>query len=105
MQTMKIDYDQRFDTLYVAIGDKTNSYGDDSSSGIILMRDMRTEAITGFTILSFLKKYRNRSMSHLKETYCQTSCNRQIPRHPRADAPGGGGKFYRSISFSIRSTI
>ena len=52
MQTMKIDYDQRFDTLYVAIADKTNSYGDDTSSGIILMRDMRTEAITGFTILS-----------------------------------------------------
>ena len=69
MQTMKIDYDQRFDTLYVAIGDKTNSYGDDSSSGIILMRDMRTEAITGFTILSFLKKYRSHSLPKLPESF------------------------------------
>ena len=62
MQTMKIDYDQRFDTLYVAIGD-------DSSSGIILMRDMRTEAITGFTILSFLKKYRSHSLPKLPESF------------------------------------
>ena len=69
MQTMNIDYDQRFDTLYVAIGDKTNSYGDDSSSGIILMRDMRTEAITGFTILSFLKKYRSHSLPKLPESF------------------------------------
>ena len=55
-QTKIVDYDSRFDTLYVGLGDKTNSYGDDSSDDIIFMRDMTTDEITGFTVLSFLKK-------------------------------------------------
>lgn len=58
MQTMMIDYDRRFDTLYVALGDKSNSYGDDSLNDIIIMRDKATRSVTGFTILSFFKKYR-----------------------------------------------
>ena len=65
MQKIAIDYDKRFDTLYVALGDKTNSYGDDSMNDIIVMRDMNTEAITGFTILSFLKKYRAHALPKL----------------------------------------
>ena len=57
MQTMSVDYDSRFDTLYVGLGDKSNSYGDDEQDDIIFMRDMDTDEITGFTILSFLKKH------------------------------------------------
>ena len=59
MQTMKIDYDRRFDTLYVAVSSNLNSYGDDSSNGVVIMRDMDTDAVTGITILSFLKKYKS----------------------------------------------
>lgn len=65
MQTMKVDYDTRFDTLYVAVSDKSNSYGDDSLDDIIVMRDIGTDEITGFTILSFLKKYRSHSLPEL----------------------------------------
>ena len=63
-----IDYDKHFDTLYVALGNKSNSYGDDSSDGIILMRDLFTDSITGFTILSFLKKYRSNSLPKLPDS-------------------------------------
>ena len=45
MQTMKIDYDRRFDTLYVAVSSNLNSYGDDSSNGVVIMRDMDTDEI------------------------------------------------------------
>lgn len=68
MKTMKFDYDRRFDTLYIALGDKSNSYGDDSLDGAILMRDMETEDITGITILSFLKKYRSHLIPKLPDS-------------------------------------
>lgn len=51
-----IDYDEKHDVLYVAIGDKTNSYGDDSEDDVLVMRDFDTDRITGFTILSIAKK-------------------------------------------------
>lgn len=67
-EAIRIDYDRRFDTLYVALGDKSNSYGDDSLNDIIVMRDMCTNTITGFTILSFLKKYHSNSLPKLPES-------------------------------------
>lgn len=68
METMKYDYDSRHDTLYVAFAPKNNSYGDDSQAGIILMRDIETDDITGFTILSFLKKWKSQSLPKLPES-------------------------------------
>ena len=62
---MKINYDNRFDTLYVTISDNSNSYGDDALNDIIIMRNMDTDEITGVTILSFLKKYRSGTLSEL----------------------------------------
>ena len=68
VRQISIDYDSRFDTLYVALGDKANSYGDDSQNDIIFMRDADTEAITGFTVLSFLKKYRSNKLPELPDS-------------------------------------
>lgn len=62
MQTMKFDYDKKFDTLYVALGDRRNSYGDDSLNGVVLMRDIDTDDIRGITILKFLKKFETKSI-------------------------------------------
>lgn len=56
MQQIMVDYDSHFDTLYVALGDKSNSYGDEDIDDLILMRDLDTDDITGFTILSFFRK-------------------------------------------------
>ncbi len=65
MRTIKVDHESKYDTLYVALGDKYNSYGDDSTDGIILMRDLDTDHITGFTILKFFKKYRTHNIPEL----------------------------------------
>lgn len=64
---MKINYDNRFDTLCVVLSDNSNSYGDDTLNNIILMRDMDTDEITGVTILSFLKKYHSGALSQLPD--------------------------------------
>lgn len=53
---MKIDYDKKFDTLSIAITDNNNSYGDDTNEDIIIRRNIDTDEVTGFTILSFQKK-------------------------------------------------
>lgn len=55
-QAAMIDYDEKHDVLYVVIGDKANSYGDDSQDDIVIMRDFDTDELTGFTILSIAKK-------------------------------------------------
>lgn len=65
MQTMKINYDRRFDTLYVTMSNNLNSYGDDTLGNVIVMRDMDTDAVTGITILSFLKKYKSGCLPEL----------------------------------------
>lgn len=57
MEKMMINYNKRLDVLYVNLKDKSNSYGDESTNGLILMRDMNTEDITGFTVIGFRAKY------------------------------------------------
>lgn len=68
MQPVRVDYDSRFDTLYVAVGDKSNSYGDEDLEGIILMRDMETDDITGFTVLSFFRKLSLKALPKLPQS-------------------------------------
>lgn len=51
------DYDQKFDVLYIALGDRKNSYGDDSDGKVIYLKDIDTDELTGITIMNFKKKY------------------------------------------------
>lgn len=51
------DYDKKFDVLYIAIGDRSNSYGDDSEGNVIYLKDIDTDELTGITIMNFKKKY------------------------------------------------
>ena len=53
---MRINYDKESDTLYIVIADNSNSYGD-NDNGIIIMRDIDTDEITGLTILSAHKLF------------------------------------------------
>lgn len=57
MQTenLRYDYDDKFDVLYVALGDRKNSYGDDSQDGVIYLKDIDTDKLTGITILDFAR--------------------------------------------------
>ena len=65
MNRFQIDYDAKFDTLYVGYKCRATSYGDDSLGDIIILRDVDTDDVTGFTILSFLKKYHNNRLPKL----------------------------------------
>ena len=60
-----INHDHRNDVLYIGMGDRSNSYGDEISSGIILLYDMDTEELTGVTILDFLEKYNSNKLDNI----------------------------------------
>ena len=51
------DYDKKFDVLYIALGDRSNSYGDDSDGNVIYLKDIDTDELTGITIMNFKKEY------------------------------------------------
>lgn len=54
---LKLNYDKKFDILYIAFEDQYNSYGDDDSlENAILRRDIEDDHITGVTIMDFKKK-------------------------------------------------
>ena len=55
---LRLNYDEKFDVLYVAFADVSNSYGDDSEPGLIYLRDMDTDALTGVTFMHFKAKLR-----------------------------------------------
>ena len=46
------DYDKKFDVLYIALGDRSNSDGN-----VIYLKDIDTDELTGITIMNFKKKY------------------------------------------------
>ena len=57
MANLKYNYDAKFDVLHVSLGgDGRNSYGDDSECGLVFLRDMDTDELTGLTIMIFLRK-------------------------------------------------
>ena len=58
---LSCNYDERHDVLYIALGDRNNSYGDDEN-GLIFLKDMDTDEFTGITILSFMRKYREQTL-------------------------------------------
>lgn len=63
--SLQFDYDSKYDVLYVALGDRSNSYGDDSERGIIYLKDIDTDELTGVTVLDFLKRYRSNTLPWL----------------------------------------
>lgn len=56
------DYDERFDVLYIALGDRNNSYGDDSENGMVYLKDIDTDELTGITILGFIRRYQSNTL-------------------------------------------
>ena len=52
----EIDYDSKYDVLYVALANMENSYGTEDSEGILVHRDMTTKEVTGITIFEFKKR-------------------------------------------------
>jgi len=59
------NYDAAHDVLYLGFADRQNSYGDEVCDDVIVLKDADTEAITGVTILDFLRHYRNDTLCNL----------------------------------------
>lgn len=62
---LTVNHDQKNDVLYIGLGDRSNSYGDEIFSGIIALFDMDTEELTGITILDFQEKYKSHQLNKL----------------------------------------
>ena len=58
-----VDYDPNYDVLYIALKDKSNSYAEETDSGIIVMRDNETSEITGFTIPKLIHTIENNMLA------------------------------------------
>jgi len=62
---LSLNYDRKNDILYLGFADKSNSYGDEIEDGFVVMRDIITEKVTGFTIFDFSEKYKDNKLSDL----------------------------------------
>ena len=57
---INLNYDNRFDVLYIALGDdeyRKNSLADEEYNGLVVMRDEKTDNITGLIVFGFKDKY------------------------------------------------
>lgn len=52
---INLNYDNKFDVLYLSFGMPKNSYGEDSIPYVVTLRDMDTDEITGYTIMEYKK--------------------------------------------------
>ena len=64
------DYDKKFDVLYIALGDRSNSYGDDSDGNVIYLKDIDTDELTGITIMNFKKRYIENKLPAFSKNIC-----------------------------------
>ena len=55
---LDLNYDDKFDVLYIGFRDRSNSVGDESDEGDVTFRDRLTGAVTGVTIFDFSDKNR-----------------------------------------------
>ena len=53
IENPKISYDSKFDVMYYTFGDTSNVYGDDETDGIVVMRDIDSNEVKGYTIMGF----------------------------------------------------
>lgn len=56
MQTLNINYDKKNDILYISIGEPVPSISEEQEEGIVIRRNMITNAISGVTILDYKER-------------------------------------------------
>ena len=64
---LKLNYDERYDILYILLADGKNSIGDEEYDGLVVMRNEETGKITGITIFGFSQKYQNDALPLLPD--------------------------------------
>lgn len=63
---LKINYDTKFDILYISIGNPPFSYGDESIPGLVILKSIETDELTGITIFDFKKKVNNKTIDDIE---------------------------------------
>ena len=53
---LRVNYDKKFDVLYLVFADNSNSIGDEDDYGIVTHKDRNTNEITSITIFGFQQK-------------------------------------------------
>jgi len=53
---MKMNYDEKFDVLYVKFSDNSNSVGDEDDNGVIVHKDCETGEVTSITVFDFKRR-------------------------------------------------
>jgi hypothetical protein len=54
-----LNYDKKYDLLYIGFGDRSNSFGDEANADFTIMRDFTTNKIVGLIVWDFGNKYKN----------------------------------------------
>ena len=49
----RISYDSKFDVMNYVYGDTSNSYGDEDEDNIIVLKDIESDEVQGYTIMNF----------------------------------------------------
>lgn len=63
---LNLDLDRKNDILYIKINDTSNSYGDEVENGVVILKDIEDDEVTGVTIFDFLQKYKDGRIKKLK---------------------------------------
>lgn len=53
IENPKISYDSKFDVMYYSFGDTSNVYGDEDINNIVIMKDIDSDEVKGYTIMNF----------------------------------------------------
>ena len=56
MRNVKVNYDAANDILYLSFGDPRPSYAEEYQDGVYVRFDMKTDELSGITILDFSKR-------------------------------------------------
>ena len=62
---LRVNYDEKFDVLYLVFADNSSSIGDEDDYGIVTHKDRTTNELTGITIFGFRNKLQIGSDSQL----------------------------------------
>ncbi len=62
---LSVNLDSKHDILYLRIDDTMNSYGDEIENGLVVLKDMCSDVITGITIFDFIEKYKEGKIDKL----------------------------------------
>ena len=53
IENPKISYDSKFDVMYYSFGDTSNVSGDEDINNIVIMKDIDSDEVKGYTIMNF----------------------------------------------------